>query len=117
MDTILKAKNWKKVKMRPTTNEVVERIAGKRHNPKIIYIMLFGSEARGEATLTSDVDIALISDEPLTRAERLEFTDEFKDIDFPSLNIINTLLSDLESEKFVDVNYHIKRDGVLIYER
>jgi len=95
----------------------LERISKGRHNPKIRYVVVFGSEARGEAVLTSDVDIALVSDEPLARDEKLEFAQVFEGVNFPEYRVINTLTADLDTENFMDVNYHIKRDGVIIYER
>jgi predicted nucleotidyltransferase len=109
--------NWKEVQIRIPTRNVLNRVSQERHNPKIRYVVLFGSEARGEALLSSDVDIAVISDEPLTMDERLEFTKIFDDENYPDYRIINTLTDDLNTERFMDVNYHIKKDGLVIYER
>jgi predicted nucleotidyltransferase len=114
---VQQSKNWQTTRLRPPTRKVAERIAQGNHNPKIRYIFLFGSEARGEATLTSDVDIALVSDEPLTRDERLAFASITDDVDYPEFNIVNTLTADLDTDEFMDVNYHIKREGLLVYER
>jgi len=102
---------------RSGTKEIFEKISQTQHNSKIRYVVLFGSEARGNATITSDVDIAIISDEPLTAAERREFAEPLEAIKFPECRIINTLTADLSTENFMDVNYHIKREGVVIYER
>jgi len=106
-----------KIPIRMSTGIVLKRISQMQHNPKIRYIILFGSEARGEAVLTSDVDIALVSDIPLTVDERLEFTEIFQDEKFPEYRVINTLTDDLHSENIMNVNYHIKRDGLVIYAR
>jgi len=103
--------------LRPATRPIIEQIAKGTYHPKIRYIVLFGSEARGEATLTSDIDIALISDEPLTRSERLDFTHQFDEIHYPQINVINTRTHTPQTQKCMDVNYHIKREGLLIYER
>ncbi|MCL2421568.1 MAG: nucleotidyltransferase domain-containing protein [Defluviitaleaceae bacterium] len=117
MDADFKTIDWKTMRLRTPTQTVLERVSQGKHNPKIRYIVLFGSEARGEATLASDVDIALISDEPLTIEERLVFTEVFEKERFPDYRVINTLTSDLNTDQYMDVNYHIKRDGVVIYER
>ncbi|MCL2223634.1 MAG: nucleotidyltransferase domain-containing protein [Defluviitaleaceae bacterium] len=109
--------NWEEVRIRKPVRHVLERVANGNHNPNIRYIILFGSEARGEAVLTSDVDIALVSDEPLTTAERLQFTEIFEGDNYPEYRVINTSIEDLNTDKFMDVNYHIKRDGLIIYER
>ena len=120
----LRAEDWRTTGLRSSTKKILERITQKRYNPKIRYILLFGSEARGEAVLTSDVDIALVSDEPLTHSERLEFKEIFDvrlfpEVNglFPEINVINTLTADLATERFTDVSYHIKREGLVIYER
>jgi len=110
-------KDWKTASLRPNTRKILEHISQLHHNPKIKYIVLFGSEARGEAILTSDVDIALISDEPLNIAEKQEFNSIFNDQHFPEYRIINTLTNDLNTNNFMNVSYHIKKDGLVIYER
>ncbi|MCL1877404.1 MAG: nucleotidyltransferase domain-containing protein [Defluviitaleaceae bacterium] len=116
-DTTFKNADWKLLPIRNCTRIVLERVSQKRHNLKVRYVVLFGSEARGEAILTSDVDIAVISDEPLTLSEKQEFAEIFEERHFPDFRVINTLTSDLNTNNFMDVNYHIKKDGLLIYER
>ena len=108
--------SWSTAKLRPATRAILEKIANGKHDPQIRSVILFGSEARGEATLTSDIDIALVSDEPLTRAQRLAFAHALDD-GYPEVCVINTLTAHLDTEKFLDVDYHIKREGLLVYER
>jgi len=108
--------SWQTAKLRPATRAILEQIAIGKHDPQIRRIVLFGSEARGEATLTSDIDIALISDVPLTRPQRLAFTATLDD-GYPEIRVINTLSANLDTDKYLDVNYHIKREGLLIYEQ
>jgi len=115
MGTALMSESWTTLRIRPDVREILEQISQMNHNSKIRFILLFGSEARGEALLTSDVDLALVSTEPLTRAERLEFAKIFDDIAFPDFNIINTLMSDMDTNKFTDVNYHLWQEGLVIY--
>ncbi|MCL2364587.1 MAG: nucleotidyltransferase domain-containing protein [Defluviitaleaceae bacterium] len=109
-------RTWSSAKLRPATRAILEQIANKQHDPQIRSIILFGSEARGEAHLASDIDIALVSDEPLTRAQRLAFTTTLDD-GYPEVRVINTLTAHLNTDKILDVNYHIKREGLIIYER
>lgn len=108
--------HWTTAKVRPPTRGILARIEQHPHDEKIRYIILFGSEARGEARLGSDIDIALVSDEPLTRRERLAYTVLVGDSS-PEVRFINTPAANLDTKQFSDVSYHIKRDGVLIYER
>ena len=108
--------DWRTVRLRPVTRETLERVAAAPLNAKIRYVVLFGSEARGEATLSSDVDLALVSDEPLTRAERLEFKRLVDGVSYPEFNVTCTRTEWLDTEKVLDVNYHIRRDGLVIYE-
>lgn len=110
-------KSWKTAKLRPAAYKVIERISRGVYDENIRYVVLFGSEARGEATLTSDIDIALVSDKPLTRNQRLEYKNTFDDDSYPYVNVINTLTDNLETGSFMDVSYHIKREGLLVYER
>ncbi|MCL2188735.1 MAG: nucleotidyltransferase domain-containing protein [Defluviitaleaceae bacterium] len=46
--------------LRPITQQIVTHISQGVYDPKIRCIYLFGSEARGEATVASDIDIALL---------------------------------------------------------
>jgi predicted nucleotidyltransferase len=110
-------KAWETANLRPAVRRVMEKISRGEHNPKIRYIVLFGSQARGDAVLTSDVDIALVSDEPLSRNERLAFASIIENENFPPYNVINTLTKNLETDKYMDVSYHIKREGLLVYAR
>ena len=103
--------------IRPVTRPIVEEITNGVFEPNIRAIYLFGSEARGEARLTSDIDIALISDAPLTYKERRAFSQQFDEVDYPHINIINTLTTSLDAESDLHVGYHIKREGLLLYER
>ena len=111
--------DWRGLRLRKRTKDFLTYMSERPYNPKIEYIVLFGSEARGEAVLTSDVDIAVVSAAPLSRAERLSVDLADSDASFDDVNyrIIYTLLKDLDTSDKMNVNYYIKREGVVIYAR
>ena len=110
--------SWESIRLRPDTRDMLKQLAMGEYNEKIRYILLFGSEARGEARLTSDIDISIVSDTPLTRKERRDFLLACGDVyDRVDCRIINTLTSDLGTDRFMDVSYHLKREGIVVYER
>lgn len=117
MNNYFTNKDWRETHIRPRVREVLEQLAAKTHHPKIRYIVLFGSVAKGTVTLTSDVDIALVSDEPLTIDEKHQFNNHFANEHYPAYRVINTLTSNLDTNHYMNVNYHIKKDGLVIYER
>ena len=81
-------------------------------------IIVFGSHARGEAKVSSDLDLALVSDgtgivDQWAVADTLEGFDEFLQINFfcTSQAKIDTVQS-----KF-NANYWIREEGELIWSR
>ena len=109
---------WDSVKLRNSTRKFLTQLAEGKHDPRIRYIVLFGSEARGEARLTSDVDIAVISDEPLTTKEKLSIIDSVDEelevmVDY---RLVAVTTPNLGCENPMRVNYHIQREGLVIYE-
>jgi len=110
--------DWRLLNIAPETKEFLEYIARRKYCSKIKYIVLFGSVAREEATKYSDIDIAVISDDPLSRTELNQLHPSINHSHLYKLDyrIINISAHKLETEKFLDVGYHIKREGIIIYE-
>jgi len=80
---------------------------------------LFGSFARGDARLGSDVDIALVAREAWDFSGRSECREWLEGFD-PHLKVnpFYTTLQKLDStHDTFDANYHIMREGVLLWER
>jgi len=85
-------------------------------DPNINKIILFGSHAKGKSRLGSDVDLAFICDAPdLVNKGSLKYAtnDFYTDFDFvyttdEKLNTAN---------KWCDVNYWIKKEGVVLWQR
>jgi predicted nucleotidyltransferase len=77
---------------------------------------LFGSQARQEASLLSDVDIAVLVDNSLTSAQRfdlrLRMIGELTDL-LRSNDVDMTILNDAS----LPLQYRVLRDGVLLYCR
>ena len=110
--------DWRKLKLREKTRELLQTIAGVKHEDFVESIILFGSEARGAAKLTSDIDLALISTKPLTMKERLSIfahvpQDVYCDAD---VRVVCLRKSSLNTPNKLDIGYSIKREGVVVYE-
>ena len=110
--------NWRTLKLKPSTYKFLEIVAKSHHEDFVKAIILFGSEAKGEAILTSDVDIALISTRPLTHAERRSIV---KDIPFElecevDYRIVCLRESTMTTGKKLNIGTSIKQEGVIIYE-
>ena len=111
--------NWESLRLRGSTREYLKWLSSRKYIDKVRYIVLFGSEARGEARLLSDIDIAVISDEPLTREERTDIAYPYNE-DEPGLvnsRFVFSLTEYLETTNKFDVNYNIREEGVIIYGR
>ncbi|MCL2225376.1 MAG: nucleotidyltransferase domain-containing protein [Defluviitaleaceae bacterium] len=111
-------KDWRQLKLREKTKMLLEKISETTHSDFVESIILFGSEARGAANLTSDVDIALVSSRQLDMKERLSILsnvpqDLYNDVD---VRIVCLRKGALETTNRLDVGYSIKREGVVIYE-
>ena len=110
---------WEGLSLRRSTRSLLLHMAGRKYGEEVLALVLFGSEARQEANVMSDVDIAVISLEPLSRKQLLAThphvsLPELADVDY---RIINTLANDLNIGDCLNVNYHIRREGVIIYAR
>jgi len=78
-------------------------------------VFLFGSRARGDATIRSDADIAVVSFEPekIDRAKLRRAAEAFG----VACDFVYTTPDALDNAvKELDVNYSIRREGVLIWE-
>jgi predicted nucleotidyltransferase len=110
--------DWQNIKLREKTRELVKNIAGAKHEDFVESIILFGSEAKGSAKLTSDVDIAVVSSKPLNMKERLSILsqvphDLYCDVD---VRVVCLRRTSLDTTNKLDIGYSIKREGVVIYE-
>ena len=81
--------------------------------------LLFGSYARGDARVGSDIDIALVAHAPWETAQRSQMRDWLED--FNSNLVVNPFFTTTdklaENEDKFDANYWIAREGVLLWER
>jgi len=109
---------WQTLKLRPVTRKFLEIISQTVHEDYVKAIVLFGSEAHGKATLTSDVDLALISDRSLTLNERRSILKDISiDLDCKvDCRIVCLREESLNTGKKLHVGTSIKQDGVIIYE-
>jgi len=81
-------------------------------------IIVFGSHARGEAKVSSDLDLALVSD-GTSIVDRWIVDDALRDFDkFLKISFFctNQIKIDTTQNKF-DANYWIREEGELIWSR
>ena len=109
--------DWRTLQISPNIYPFLEHIAERQYCSKIKFIVLFGSVAREQAKLGSDIDIAVISDIPLTRDELKNVHPDEKHSHFYSMDyrIVNVLSHKLNIDKVLNVGHHIKKDGVVLY--
>ena len=79
-------------------------------------IVLFGSHAKGKAQLGSDVDLAFICDDPgsVNRGLLRYATSNFY-TDFDFVYTTDEKLS--SAKKWCDVNYWIREEGIVLWQR
>jgi predicted nucleotidyltransferase len=102
---------------------VRDNIAGGSHrfHPQLRQILLFGSCAKGSFTLTSDIDLALVFEGEVPPAG--EYVETLLAINGePTLagftQFVKTTGDRLaQGQGVFDVNFHIKRDGVVLWDR
>jgi predicted nucleotidyltransferase len=79
-------------------------------------IILFGSQARGEATSDSDVDILIVTDKKLSKEKRNQLIALISDISIYEgtlINFIEMLTSKYESEQS-PLLLNIRREGIVL---
>jgi len=97
-------------------DSVVQRIVD-HVEPRKIY--LFGSQARGEASVESDIDLLVVADMPGTRRERSrEIRRLFQGRDF-SLDVFVFRPEEFERQRNLlsSISYIADKQGKVLYER
>jgi len=86
---------------------------------RINSLVLFGSQARGTAVLSSDIDIAVVMDAPLSSQERGELRGIGEDIDFRiNVDLFFTTRDALDNASGTfDTNKYIRDEGVVLWPR
>ena len=83
-------------------------------DPYINKVILFGSQARNQARIWSDVDIAIVCDNPkLVNRRAINMIDNFAD----DINFVYTTNENLMTKNMWDVNYYIREDGIELWRK
>ena len=106
--------------MRPEVRQYLDKYVEQFHtlDVKINSLILFGSQAKGTATISSDIDIAVVMDgnlSPLERGKLLSLGDEIDmrfetNLFFTTKNAIETAISNF------DTNKYIREEGIVLWQ-
>lgn len=106
---------------RPHIQDFLQKYVSKFEETGIIIdsLILFGSQARDTAVLSSDVDIAVVMKTPLSSCERGELRGIGEDIDHRiETNLFFTTREALDAATDIfDTNKYIREEGVVLWPR
>ena len=106
---------WHKDMKRP---QIISRIKEALHrNEPGLQIVLFGSEARGDARADSDIDLLLLVDkEPVTLADKMALTAPLYDIELETGIQINPIVESLRKwgKRFTPFYENVIKEGILL---
>lgn len=98
--------------------QIISRIKEALHrNEPGLQIVLFGSEARGDALADSDIDLLLLVDkEPVTLADKMALTAPLYDIELETGIQINPIVESLRKwgKRFTPFYENVIKEGILL---
>lgn len=98
--------------------QIILRIKEALHrNEPGLQIVLFGSEARGDARADSDIDLLLLVDkEPVTLADKMALTAPLYDIELETGIQINPIVESLRKwgKRFTPFCENVIKEGILL---
>ena len=101
-----------------TRPQIILRIKEALHrNEPGLQIVLFGSEARGDARADSDIDLLLLVDkEPVTLADKMALTAPLYDIELETGIQINPIVESLRKwgKRFTPFYENVIKEGILL---
>ena len=104
----------------PTQKKALEELKGKiLEQFDVIELILFGSTARGDYDIESDIDLLVLTKREYSRSERHEITDLVFEINLEYGTNISTTVVDIHSWNsgsfsILPIKQEIKEDGVVI---
>jgi predicted nucleotidyltransferase len=109
--------DWQELNLRTKTKDFLNFVVNQKYDEEICYIILFGSEIKGKTNIKSDIDIAVISENPLDIKKRVALHELFDSyIEWIEYQLIYTTIENLKTTNELNVNFSINK-GVVLYER
>ena len=96
-----------------------EIVQGIKRDFSIEAVVLYGSAARGEAGEESDIDLLIITSQPLERTDRHRITDLIFEVNLRHGTNFSSLVVDKESWEtgvysVLPIHHNIERDGLQV---
>lgn len=110
--------------MKPYTKKIVDEYVAKLSetvlsDANVNSLVLFGSQARGDATASSDIDIAVVTNAPISNYNRGNMQCLTDDISTQvDINLFFTTTDAIQNAKDIfDTNLYIKNEGVVVWHK
>jgi len=109
--------NWRELDLRNKTKDFINFVVTQKCDEDILYLVLFGSEIKCKTNIKSDIDIAVISENPLDIKKRVVLHEVFDSYgEWIEYQLIYTTIENLKTTHKLNVNFSINK-GVILYER
>jgi predicted nucleotidyltransferase len=100
--------------IKPILNELKQELQ-KLYGDRLVKLILFGSHARGEANLDSDIDLLIVLKSPVSQVQEISYMSELCVkvlLDYDELVSIIPMSEDRFNAKTVSFLRNIQREGI-----
>jgi predicted nucleotidyltransferase len=100
--------------IKPILNELKQELQ-KLYGDRLVKLILFGSHARGEANLDSDIDLLIVLKSPVSQVQEISYMSELCVkvlLDYDELVSIIPMSEDRFNAKTVSLLRNIQREGI-----
>ena len=102
------------ISIKPILNELKQELQ-ELYGDRLVKLILFGSHARGEANLDSDIDLLIVLKSPVSQVQEISYMSELCVkvlLDYDELVSIIPMSEDRFNAKTVSLLRNIQREGI-----